>query len=95
MSDENKNLEVQEIKEEKKCFCKSEEFKKFLIVTFGSFVGVFLALSLFAALHKPPMPIVPHHFGPRPAIEHSTNTKGQKHTECTEKWGQMHQCQKI
>ena len=69
MSDENKNLEVQEIKE-KKCFCKSEEFKKFLIVTFGSFVGVFLALSLFAALHKPPMPIVPHHFGPRPAIEH-------------------------
>lgn len=70
MSDENKNLEVQGTKEEKKCICQSEEFKKFLIVAFGSFVGVFLALSLFAALHKPPMPIVPHHFGPRPAIEH-------------------------
>lgn len=70
MSDENKNLDIQEVKEEKKCFCKSEEFKKFLIVTFGSFVGVFLALSLFAALHKPPMPIAPHYFGPRPVIEH-------------------------
>ena len=68
MSDENKNLELKEVKEEKKCICQSEEFKKFLIVTFGSFVGVFLALSLFAALHKPPMPIIPHHFGMRPPI---------------------------
>ena len=45
-----------EIKEEKcKCICCSEEFRKFLIVALGTFVGVFCALSLFAALHKPPM----------------------------------------
>ena len=40
---------------ENKCFCKSEEFKKFEIITAGTFTGVFLALTLFAALHKPPM----------------------------------------
>ena len=44
-----------------KCLCHSKAFKKFLVVALGSFVGVFCALSLFAALHKPPM-MVPHHF---------------------------------
>ena len=47
MSEEKK--EVQECK----CFCKSEGFRKFLITSLGTFVGVFLALSLFAALNKP------------------------------------------
>ncbi len=37
------------------CFCKSKGFRKFLIVTAGTFVGGFCAISLFAALHKPPM----------------------------------------
>ena len=45
MSDENKNLEVQE--NEKKCILKSREFKKFLIVTFGSFLGVFFGIKPF------------------------------------------------
>ncbi len=52
MSNENYNVEVTE----HKCFCQSKWFKKLLMTTLGSFLGVFLALSLFAALHKPPMP---------------------------------------
>ena len=43
-------------KKECKCIIGCECFKKFLIVTFGSFIGVFFALSLFAALHMPPCP---------------------------------------
>ena len=60
MSDE---IKVNEEKQECKCFCHSKAFRKFLVVALGSFVGVFCALSLFAALHKPPM-MAPHHFGP-------------------------------
>ena len=47
------------IEEEKKCncFCHSKGFRKFLVVAAGTFVGVYLALSLFAAIHKPPMPV--------------------------------------
>lgn len=52
MSEENK-IEVKE--ETCKCFCKSEWFKKFLTKTLAVFIGTFSALSLFAALHKPPM----------------------------------------
>ncbi len=45
-----------EVKTEKcNCLCHSEGFRKFIVVALGSFVGVFCALSLFAALHKPPM----------------------------------------
>ena len=55
MSNENYNVEVKE--EKCNCFCHSKGFRKFLVVATGSFVGVFLALSLFAALHKPPMPV--------------------------------------
>ena len=75
MTDENKNVE--EIKVENKCFCKSEEFKKFIIVATGSFVGVFFALCLFSALHRPPMsPVIPapvhqqmNNFVDRPPIQ--------------------------
>ena len=57
MTEENKI----EIKQETcKCFCQSEWFKKFLTKTLAVFVGVFSALSLFAALHKPPMPPSPY-----------------------------------
>ena len=57
MTEENKIERVNvEVKEETcKCFCKSEWFKKFLIKTLAVFIGTFSALSLFAALHKPPM----------------------------------------
>ena len=41
-------------KEECNCFCKSEGFRNFVVVATGTFVGVFCAISLFAALHKPP-----------------------------------------
>ena len=51
MSDENK-FEKKEIKQE--CFCQSKWFRKFLTTALGTFVGVFCALSLFAALNKPP-----------------------------------------
>lgn len=60
MTDENKI----ELKEENcKCFCQSEWFKKFLTKALAVFVGVYCALSLFAALHKPPMPPCPYGFG--------------------------------
>ena len=55
MSEEIKTVE----KEEKTCcvcnLIKCESCRKFLIVALGTFVGGFCALSLFAALHKPPM----------------------------------------
>ena len=49
-------------KEECNCFCKSEGFRNFIVVATGTFVGVFCAISLFAALHKPPkmIPMNPH-----------------------------------
>ena len=57
MTEENKgvNQGVNEgVKNE--CFCQSKWFRKFLTTALGTFVGVFCALSLFAAMHKPPMP---------------------------------------
>lgn len=54
MSDENKIVE-----EKPTCICQNKEFRHFLTIAGGSFVGVFLALSLFAALHRPPMPPIP------------------------------------
>mgnify|MGYP003319587597 CR=1 FL=1 len=56
MTDENKN--VVEVKTE--CFCQSVWFKEFLVKALAVFVGVYAALSLFAALHKPPMPPCPY-----------------------------------
>ncbi len=43
------------------CFCKSKCFKKFLTIALGSFVGMYCALALFCALHRPPMmhPMMP------------------------------------
>lgn len=65
MTDENKIVEVKQ-----ECFCQSKGFRKFLTIALGSFVGVFCALSLFAALHKPPMPHCPFAYGKmmRPAM---------------------------
>ena len=51
MTEENKI----EVKEVKTCFCQSEWFKRFLTKTLAVFIGTFSALSLFAALYKPPM----------------------------------------
>lgn len=66
MTDENKIVEVKH-----ECFCQSKDFRKFLVTALGTFVGVFCALSLFAALHKPPMPPCPFHHGRmmRPPIQ--------------------------
>ena len=60
MTNENK-IEVTEKKCD--CFLCSEWFKKFLVKALAVFVGTFSALSLFAALHKPPM-IKPVPYGP-------------------------------
>ena len=49
----------QENEKKTECFCKSEFFRKFLVVALGTFVGAFCALSLFFALNKPPMPPIP------------------------------------
>jgi len=60
-----------ELKEETcNCICKSKSFRNFLIVAGGTFVGAFCALSLFVALHKPPMPMPYPAHGPymRPMI---------------------------
>ena len=59
MTEEVKVTEEKECK----CFCKSEGFRKFLTIALGTFVGFYCALSLFAALHRPPM-MPPHAFGP-------------------------------
>ncbi len=55
-----------------KCICHNEFFQRTVAVAIGSFVGVFCAISLFTALHKPPMPcpIRPMHPQMRPPIEH-------------------------
>ena len=37
----------------------SDDFRKFLIVMIGTFLGVFFALNLFTALNKPSMPCPP------------------------------------
>ena len=52
MTDENKIVE-----EKCDCLCKNKYFRKFVVVAAGTFVGAFLALSLFAALNKPPQPM--------------------------------------
>jgi len=60
---EEKTTEI--IKEtECKCFCKSEGFRNFLITALGTFAGVYMALSLFSAIHKPPMPCPCHFMNP-------------------------------
>ena len=57
--EETKNTECQQ-----ECFCK-KRFKDALVIAIGSFVGVYCALSLFAALHRPhfPCPMMMHHHG--------------------------------
>ena len=50
---EEKNVVI-ETKDEQKCFCQREGFRKFLIIALGTFVGVYTALCLFTALHRPP-----------------------------------------
>ncbi len=62
-----------ENKEHCNCFCNSRGFKKFLITALGSFVGVFCALSLFCALHRPPM------MGPAPFSCHCPCCHMHKH----------------
>ena len=54
---------------ETKCFCQNKEFKKFIVIALGTFVGVYAALSLFAATHRPPMmPPCAGGFGMRPPM---------------------------
>lgn len=56
--DKNMTEENIQVKTEEKtcnCICKSEGFRNFVVVALGSFTGVFCAISLFCALHKPPM----------------------------------------
>jgi len=63
MSEENLvNVEVKE----NKCFYQSQGFRNFLIVALGNFVGVYFALSLFCAIHKPPMMQMGGGFPPAP-----------------------------
>lgn len=81
MTNENQ-IETVEVKPT--CFCQSKWFRKFLTTALGTFVGVFCALSLFAALHKPPMPPCPFAHGPmmRPAMHcqhhHFSHFKGPR-----------------
>ena len=61
MTEENKT----DIKENGcKCFCQAEWFKEFILKTLAVFIGVFCALSLFSALHRPKMPPCPFGHGP-------------------------------
>ena len=48
---------------EHKCICQNEGFRNFLTIALGTFVGVYCALCLFSAIHKPPMVIPQTGFG--------------------------------
>ena len=58
----------EEEKTETKCICQNENFKKFVVIALGTFVGVYAALSLFAATHRPPMRPCPMGYGSRGQI---------------------------
>ena len=63
MSEDCKTEEKQE------CFCKSKGFRKFLTIALGTFVGVYAALCLFTAMHRPPvMPPCPYGFYPPASV---------------------------
>ncbi len=64
MSEEEKLHEEKECK----CFCHNKEFKKFLIIALGTFVGVYCALCLFSASHRPPM-MAPYGLGPQGGMQ--------------------------
>ena len=78
MTEENKIIEVKN-----ECFCQSKWFRKFLVTATGTFVGVFCALSLFAALHKPPVPPCPFGYGKmmRPPVHCYHHMKRHGHGE--------------
>ena len=79
----NENNEIKVIQEEK-CFCKSKFFKSFASVALGTFVGGFCAISLFAALNKPPM--MPFHHpmmsGFHHPHHHMMQTHHKHHKDC-------------
>lgn len=74
MTDENKIVE-----ERHECLCQNKYFKKFVVISAGTFVGAFLALSLFAALNKPPMPPVPQMPMPCPCQQMMRPDFGPQH----------------
>ncbi|MBR1776433.1 hypothetical protein IJ750_05115 [bacterium] len=84
MSDEIKTEE-----KECKCFCHSKAFKNFLTIALGTFVGVYCALCLFTALHKPPM--MPP-MGPRFGHMHGCpcHMMHHKHFEKMKRHGEFH-----
>ncbi len=60
--------------------CQSEGFRKFLTIALGTFVGVYCALSLFAAIHKPPVMMPPcAGFNPPPAPQMQCPFKQRHH----------------
>ena len=69
----------EEEKIEKQCFCQNENFKKFLVIALGTFVGVYAALSLFAAVHRPPMRPCPMGYGARGQFEAPCPYKHRHH----------------
>ena len=79
MTEENK---IEKKEETCNCICKSKGFRNFIVVATGTFVGVFCALSLFAALHKPPMqpaPFVGAHMRPPMAQPYHFNKYHKMH----------------
>lgn len=79
MTEENK---IEKKEETCNCICKSKGFRNFLVVATGTFVGGFCALSLFAALHKPPMqpcPFAGPHMRPAYAQPYHFDRHHKKH----------------
>ena len=73
------NEEVKNENKEQTCFCKSELVQRTIAVTIGSFIGVYLALSLFCATHKPPTMMFHHHeFGKMPMQQRIMHEKFRK-----------------
>lgn len=60
---------MSEEKQETNCICQNKTFRKFLVIALGTFTGVYAALTLFAATHRPPMMPCPMRFGaPAPVV---------------------------
>ena len=62
MTEEVKNAEVKQ-----ECFCK-KRLNDVIVVALGTFIGVYCALNLFTALHRPNIPCPMMGYGMHPGM---------------------------
>lgn len=76
--------------QENKCFCQSPFFKKFSTIALGTFVGGFCAISLFAALNKPPMMPMAPMMMPKAGFHHMMHNHHKCDCPCHKKMMKKH-----